>query len=163
MLAGAAVAALLWALGSAAFGWYVATLGNYTATYGSLATVVVVMTWLWVSAAIVLFGAQINYELGNHGSPCSNRLFVIGERGNRACRCYTSATGNSWRDPNVQHRRQDQRRRQRGVGKAKEATRSSALDDDRMQAEGLAQQAKGNAQKAVGDAKDAVKNTVDKV
>ncbi len=60
---GAAFAALLWAIGSWAFGWYVATLGNYSATYGSLATVVVVMTWLWVSAAIVLLGAQINYEL----------------------------------------------------------------------------------------------------
>jgi membrane protein len=60
---GAAVAAFLWAAGSSLFGWYVATLGNYTATYGSLATVVVMMTWLWVSAAIVLFGAQLNYEL----------------------------------------------------------------------------------------------------
>ncbi len=60
---GAAAAAFLWAIGSSLFGWYVATLGNYTATYGSLATVVVMMTWLWVSAAIVLFGAQLNYEL----------------------------------------------------------------------------------------------------
>ena len=61
---GAALAALLWAVGSSLFGWYVATLGNYTATYGSLATVVVMMTWLWVSAAIVLIGAQLNHELG---------------------------------------------------------------------------------------------------
>ena len=60
---GAAGAALLWAIGSSLFGWYVARLGDYTATYGSLATVVVMMTWLWVSAAIVLYGAQLNYEL----------------------------------------------------------------------------------------------------
>ena len=60
---GAGLAAGLWAIGSSLFGWYVATLGNYTATYGSLATVVVMMTWLWVSAAIVLLGAQFNYEL----------------------------------------------------------------------------------------------------
>ena len=63
LMRGAAAAALLWVVGSALFGWYVATLGNYTATYGSLATVVVMMTWMWVSAAIVLLGAQLNYEL----------------------------------------------------------------------------------------------------
>jgi membrane protein len=63
LMRGAALAALLWAVGSALFGWYVATLGNYTATYGSLATVVVMMTWMWVSAAIILIGAQLNYEL----------------------------------------------------------------------------------------------------
>jgi len=64
---GAAFAALFWAIGSYAFGWYVATLGNYTATYGSLATVVVVMTWLWVSAAIILLGAQVNHALHRLG------------------------------------------------------------------------------------------------
>jgi membrane protein len=63
LLPGAAAAALLWALGSFVFSWYVHTLGHYSATYGSLATVVVTMTWLWVSAAIVLSGAQLNYEL----------------------------------------------------------------------------------------------------
>ena len=63
LMRGAAAAALLWAIGSALFGRYVATLGNYTATYGSLATVVVMMTWMWVSAAIILGGAQLNYEL----------------------------------------------------------------------------------------------------
>jgi membrane protein len=63
LLPGAACAALLWAAGSYAFSWYVHTLGHYTATYGSLATVVVTMTWLWVSAAIILLGAQLNYEL----------------------------------------------------------------------------------------------------
>jgi membrane protein len=63
LLPGAAAAALLWAVGSYAFSWYVHTLGNYGATYGSLATVVVTMTWLWVSAAIILLGAQLNFEL----------------------------------------------------------------------------------------------------
>lgn len=63
LLPGAAIAALFWVLGSSLFSWYVAHLANYTATYGSLATVVVVMTWLWVSASVVLLGAQANYEL----------------------------------------------------------------------------------------------------
>jgi membrane protein len=60
-LPGATIAALVWAVASSVFGWYVSALGNYTATYGSLATVVVVMTWLWFSAAIMLLGAQINF------------------------------------------------------------------------------------------------------
>ena len=47
------------------------TLGRYTATYGSLATIVVFMTWLWLSAIIVLSGAELNAELehqSRHGS-----------------------------------------------------------------------------------------------
>jgi membrane protein len=63
VMPGAVAAALLWAAASWAFSWYVSTLGNYTATYGSLATVVVFMTWLWLSAMIVLAGAEFNAEL----------------------------------------------------------------------------------------------------
>lgn len=63
VMPGAVAAALLWAAASFAFSWYVGTLGNYTATYGSLATVVVFMTWLWLSAMIVLAGAELNAEL----------------------------------------------------------------------------------------------------
>ena len=68
LLPGAASAAFLWAFGSYIFSWYVQALANYSATYGSLATVIVTMTWLWVSAAIILLGAQLNYELTRHPS-----------------------------------------------------------------------------------------------
>ena len=67
LLPGAAFAAFLWAAGSWAFSWYVATLANYTATYGSLATVAILMTWLWLSAAIVLLGAEVNHEINRRG------------------------------------------------------------------------------------------------
>jgi membrane protein len=63
VIPGAVVAALFWAAASFAFSWYVGTLGNYTAAYGSLATIVVFMTWLWLSATIVLAGAELNAEL----------------------------------------------------------------------------------------------------
>jgi len=63
VLPGATMAAAAWAITSAAFSYYVSSLGNYSASYGSLATVVVSMTWLWLSAAVVLLGAQINSEL----------------------------------------------------------------------------------------------------
>ncbi len=42
---------------------YVSTLGNDAAMYGSLTTVIVFMTWIWISVAIVLPGAEINAEL----------------------------------------------------------------------------------------------------
>jgi membrane protein len=63
VLPGAIAAALLWVAASIGFSWYVSTLGRYTATYGSLATIVVFMTWLWLSATIVLGGAELNAEL----------------------------------------------------------------------------------------------------
>jgi membrane protein len=63
VLPGAIVSALLWLGTSVGFSWYVSTLGRYTATYGSLATIVVFMTWLWLSATIILIGAELNAEL----------------------------------------------------------------------------------------------------
>jgi membrane protein len=60
---GALFASFVWMLASLAFSAYVARLGDYSATYGSLAAVVVFMTWLWLSATIVLLGAEINSEL----------------------------------------------------------------------------------------------------
>ncbi len=63
VIPGAVGAALLWVISSVAFSWYVATLSNYNAMYGSLAAVVVFMTWLWMSAVIVLLGAELNAEL----------------------------------------------------------------------------------------------------
>lgn len=42
-----------------AFGFYVSNFGSYNATYGSLGAVVVLLTWLWLSAYVLLFGAEI--------------------------------------------------------------------------------------------------------
>ncbi len=63
VLPGASVAALAWVGASYLFGWYVSTLSDYTATYGSLAAIVVFMTWLWLSVTIMLIGAELNAEL----------------------------------------------------------------------------------------------------
>lgn len=83
VLPGAVVAALLWAATSFGFSWYVSTLGNYTATYGSLATVVVFMTWLWLSAMIVLAGAELNAELEHQTAldTTRGRAKPLGKRG----------------------------------------------------------------------------------
>jgi len=60
---GSAVATLLWLAGSLGFGFYVSQFGNYNATYGSLGGVVVFLTWLYLSAYIVLIGGELNSEL----------------------------------------------------------------------------------------------------
>jgi membrane protein len=48
---------------SGGMGWYVANFGSYDETYGSLAAVVVLMLWVWLSTVMVLLGAEINAEL----------------------------------------------------------------------------------------------------
>lgn len=60
---GSLCAALMWLALTIGFGIYVANFGNYNATYGSLGTVVVTLTWLYLSSYILLFGAEINAEL----------------------------------------------------------------------------------------------------
>lgn len=59
---GAAVATLLWVLASAGFSVYVSSFGSYGKTYGSLAGAVVLLLWLFLTAFVVLLGAEINAE-----------------------------------------------------------------------------------------------------
>jgi membrane protein len=60
---GTLAAALLWIVGSALFSWYLSNFGNYSATYGSLGAVIGLMMWMWMSAIIVLWGAELNSEI----------------------------------------------------------------------------------------------------
>ena len=60
---GAVAAALLWLAGSSLLSWYLSNFGNYTATYGSLGAAIGLMTWMWMSAIIVLCGAELNSEI----------------------------------------------------------------------------------------------------
>lgn len=66
---GAVVAALGLVAASAGLGWYVTNFGSYDETYGSLAAVVVLMLWIWLSTVMVLVGAEINAELDRRTAP----------------------------------------------------------------------------------------------
>ena len=60
---GSVISALLWLSGTLLFSWYVANFANYNATYGSLGAVVGFMTWIWLSAIVVLLGGELNAEI----------------------------------------------------------------------------------------------------
>ncbi|WP_439596430.1 YihY/virulence factor BrkB family protein [Falsiroseomonas sp.] len=60
---GSGFAALAWLAVSAGFSWYVANFGSYNETYGSLGAVMGFMTWIWISAIVVLLGAELNAEM----------------------------------------------------------------------------------------------------
>jgi membrane protein len=60
---GAVIATLTWLVGSALFSLYVSQFGDYNKTYGSMAAVVILLTWFLLSAYVLLIGAEINAEM----------------------------------------------------------------------------------------------------
>jgi membrane protein len=60
---GAVLAALAWLAGSALLSWYLLNFANYDATYGSLGAGIGLMMWLWMTAIVVLVGAEFNSEI----------------------------------------------------------------------------------------------------
>lgn len=60
---GSAVATILWIIASLLFSWYAANFGTFNKTYGSLGAAIGFMTWLWISAIVVLLGAEVDAEL----------------------------------------------------------------------------------------------------
>jgi membrane protein len=60
---GSVVATVLWVLASVGFSIYVNAFGNYNKTYGALAGVIILMFWLYLTAFVVLVGAELNAEM----------------------------------------------------------------------------------------------------
>ena len=60
ILPGAFTATILWLLASSAFRIFLRNFGTYNKTYGSLAGLVILMMWLWISGLVFLLGAEIN-------------------------------------------------------------------------------------------------------
>lgn len=59
---GAIFASVAWLLGSVLFSWYVASFEDYNKTYGALGAVIALLMWMWLSATIILVGAELNSE-----------------------------------------------------------------------------------------------------
>lgn len=60
---GALFAGLAWLAGSFLLSWYLGNFANYDATYGSLGAGIALMMWLWMTAVVVLVGAELNSEI----------------------------------------------------------------------------------------------------
>jgi membrane protein len=60
---GAILAVVIWVAASVGFGYYVSNFGNYDATYGSLGAIVILLFYFYLSAAVLLFGAEVNAVL----------------------------------------------------------------------------------------------------
>ncbi|PIG95237.1 YihY/virulence factor BrkB family protein [Gloeocapsopsis sp. IPPAS B-1203] len=79
MMPGAILAAISWAILSALFRMYVANFGNYNQAYGAVGTVIVLMLWLYMSAAVLLVGDQLNVCVGEAMRSRSKTVIEIGD------------------------------------------------------------------------------------
>jgi membrane protein len=59
---GSVTSVVIWLAASGLFALYVNFFGSYNKTWGSLAAVIVMLTWLWLSSLAILFGAELNAE-----------------------------------------------------------------------------------------------------
>lgn len=59
---GGVVALVVWLVASAGFGLYVSQFGSYNKVYGSLAGVVVILIWMWITNLAILLGHELNAE-----------------------------------------------------------------------------------------------------
>jgi membrane protein len=59
----AVIAVIVWVVATLTFSWYVANFASYNAVYGSLAGVIVLLLYFFISAAILLLGAELNSEI----------------------------------------------------------------------------------------------------
>lgn len=78
---GGLMAVVMWLVASGAFALYVANFSSYNKTYGSLASVVVFLVWLWVSNIAILLGAEVNAEIERGraieaGQPADREPFI---------------------------------------------------------------------------------------
>jgi membrane protein len=69
ILVGAGAFTLGWLIATTALGFYVANVANYGATYGSLGAVIVMMLWFYVTAAMLLIGAELTAAMARELTP----------------------------------------------------------------------------------------------
>lgn len=80
---GAGAATVLWLAASGLFSLYVSNFGNFNEIYGSLGAVVVLMMWLYLSAFLILIGAEVDaeLELQTQRDTTAGKEDPMGERG----------------------------------------------------------------------------------
>ncbi|RST72305.1 YihY/virulence factor BrkB family protein [Siminovitchia acidinfaciens] len=67
---GSIFASLGWIVVSLGFSFYVSNFGNYTAMYGSIGTIIIMMLWFYFSAIIIMVGGEINSYFSDKQGKC---------------------------------------------------------------------------------------------
>jgi membrane protein len=75
---GVIVATILWLAGSSLFAIYIYDFGSYNRTYGSLGALLILLSWMWLSSYVVLFGAAVNGEAERHRREGTPKLAARG-------------------------------------------------------------------------------------
>jgi membrane protein len=78
---GSLLATVIWLAVSGGFAFYTSRFGSYNKTWGSLAAVIIMLTWLWLAGLALLLGAEVNAEAERsrelrEGQPAERRLLV---------------------------------------------------------------------------------------
>jgi membrane protein len=78
---GSVFATVVWLAVSGGFAFYTSSFGSYNKTWGSLAAVIIMLTWLWLAGIALLLGAELNAEAERsrelrEGRPAERRLLV---------------------------------------------------------------------------------------
>jgi len=81
---GAGASVVIWLVASGGFAFYSANFGSYNKAWGTLSAVVVMLIWLWLTSAALLFGAEINAEAQRLASQRSAPIDPARERNQAA-------------------------------------------------------------------------------
>lgn len=81
---GAGIAVLLWAMSSVGFSFYLANFADYGVTYGSLGAAVGLLFYLYLSASVVLLGAEVNATVYHAASDSMKVVEIPGDLDNKA-------------------------------------------------------------------------------
>jgi len=73
---GGLIAVLIWLIASAGFALYVANFGSYNRVYGTLASVIVFLIWLWISNLAILSGAEFDAQLARERAEADGTVRV---------------------------------------------------------------------------------------
>lgn len=63
---GAALAALAWMLMTKMFSFYIQHISSVSRMYGSLTSIILIIIWLYIGMQIILYGAEINYQISSY-------------------------------------------------------------------------------------------------
>lgn len=90
------LAVVVWIVASLGFAYYVKTFADYNAMYGSIGAIIVLLLYFYISAAVLLLGAEMNAVIEHMSSEGKNLVRKIskGTRLRKPSPCWAMSTRN---------------------------------------------------------------------